>query len=397
MTLTTRKVRDAKPGDRNRIVWDGEVKGLGLRITKAGVKAFVLSYRSSGRKRQITLGRISELSLEKARELAGATLLKIRSGIDPLEERKSRLDLPTMSEGLNQYLEQYIPDRLSKGRLAPRTASEYTRQIEKNIRPILGDKRIANISRGDIETVLDSLPGVMANRVSALLSALFNLFEYWEYRPQHTNPVRGIEKSVEEARDRTFSSGELSALGTSLGELEQKNPSANLAIKLAAVTGLRIGEITGMRWTDIDFERGVLVLPKTKTGRRTHTLPSIALTFLANTRQESEFVIAGRLAEKPMNYTTVHNHWTDVCRHAGISGVRIHDLRRTMMTDAASLGVGTHLLRDMLGHKTTAMADRYTRSAGAPLNEIRNRMGEAMAAKLSGKPSATVSTLLQKV
>ena len=65
------------------------------------------------------------------------------------------------------------------------------------------------------------------------------------------------------------------------------------------------------------------------------------------------------------------------------------------MTEAAALGVGAHLLRDFVGHKTTAMADRYARRAGAPLTELRERMGASMAAKLGGS-QGNEATVLKK-
>lgn len=395
MTLTAKIVRDAKPTASNRIIWDAEIKGLGLRITHLGVKSFVLSYRIDGRKRLLTLGRASGLKLTKARDIAGAALIGVRAGVDPLDARAAREALPTVSEGLDQYLQQHIPARQAKGRMAEKTVSEYTREIEKYIRPTIGKKRIKDITKGDIEKVLKPLPPIMANRVCALLSAIFNQFEHWEYRPQHTNPARGIEKAVEDARDRTFSESELSALGKALDALEELNPVATLAIRLAAVTGLRIGEIIAMRWEDIDFEGGVLILPKTKTGRRIHTLPTAALALLVDAHRQGEFVIAGRSPDKPLKYNSVRNHWADACQQAGIKGVRLHDLRRTIMTEAAALGVGAHLLRDMVGHKTTAMADRYVRQAGPPLVELRERMGESMAAKLKSK-SASIKSFVKK-
>lgn len=391
MTLTAKKVRDTKPTAKSFIVWDDDPVGLGLRVWPSGKKVFILNYRVDGRSRRMNIGTTSEFSLAQARETARESMRKVRAGTDPLDERRTRKELPTVSEGLDQYLEQYIPARRAKGRMATRTAQEYTRQIEKNIRPKIGKKRIKDITRGDIESVLKPLPPIMANRVCALLSALFNQFEHWEYRPQHTNPARGIEKAVEDARDRTLTETELSALGEALGSIEEQNPNANLAIRLAAVTGLRIGEIIDMRWDDIDFEGGTLILPKTKTGRRIHTLPTAALALLVDATHDGDFVIAGRLSHKPMNYTAVRNHWAEVCKVAGIKGIRLHDLRRTIMTEAAALGVGAHLLRDMVGHKTTAMADRYARRAGAPLQELRERMGESMSGKLSGKPKAEIT------
>jgi len=384
MTLTEKKIRDAKPGSATHIEWDDVVKGLGLRITAAGVKSYVFNYRVDGRMRRMTLGRTSELALSVARERAGEARQAVRGGRDPLGERQNRKTLPTVSEGLDRFLTEYMPQRVEKSRMAERTALEYTRQIKRDIRPVLGRKRIADVTKSDVERVLKPLPPIMANRVQALLSRLFNLFEDWELRPQHTNPARGVEKAVEDARDRTLSGSELSALGKALDAMTDANPGALLTIRLAALTGLRIGEIQNMRWADIDLDTGSVVLPKTKTGRRIHTLPSAAIALLVEAKRVGECVIPGRDPNRSLDYRSIQRHWAKACKAAGIKGTRLHDLRRTIMTEAAALGVGAHLLRDMVGHKTTAMADRYVRRAGAPLTELRERMGEAMAAKLAG-------------
>jgi len=83
----------------------------------------------------MNIGTTGEFSLEQARVTTRDSMRKVRAGTDPLVERKARKTLPTVSEGLDQYLEQYIPTRQAKGRIAARIAQEYTRQIEKNIRP----------------------------------------------------------------------------------------------------------------------------------------------------------------------------------------------------------------------------------------------------------------------
>jgi len=393
VSLTAKKVRDAKPSDKTKIVWDGEVKGLGLRITKAGVKAFVLSYRSGGTKRLVTLGRTSEISLNDARDLAGDNLVAIRQGADPLRDRAARMAEPTVRDGAERFTNDYIPNRKAKGRMSATTEREYNRQLEKYILPKIGQRKIKDMSKRDVELLLKPLPPVMANRVCALVSSLFTQFEHWEYRPQHTNPARGIERAVEEERDRTLTETELKALGQALTELDGANPCAILAIRLAAVTGLRIGEIRNMRWADVNFESGALTLPKTKTGRRIHTMPSAALALLADGKRPGDCVISGRDPNNPLDYRSIQRHFAKACRAAGIENARIHDLRRTIMTEAASLGVGAHLLRDFVGHKTTAMAERYARQAGAPLTELRERMGESFGALISG---ATPDTKTKK-
>lgn len=383
MSLTERRIRDTKPGPRTQILWDDQVKGLGLRTTKAGIKSYVLSYRADNRKRLMTLARTSETSLENARRLAGELLIRVRQGDDPLEQRSRRKELPTVSAAMDRYINEHLVRRLANGRLTERTLKEYRRQAQKYVLPVLGTKRVIDVGRADAERVLSPLPPVMANRVCALLSAFFNQVEHWELRPQHTNPARGIEKAREEERDRTLSASELSALGRALEEGYGLNPSAVLAIRLAAITGLRIGEILDMRWEHIDLEGGAVVLPKAKTGRRIHTLPSPAQALLETARHEGDYVISGRSPDAPMDYSTARRHWSVACKAAGIKGARLHDLRRTLMTEAAALGVGSHLLRDMVGHKTTAMADRYARRAGAPLVELRERMGTSIAARMA--------------
>ena len=91
----------------------------------------------------------------------------------------------------------------------------------------------------DVEAMVEPLPKVQRNRVLALVSRLFTLFETWEWRPQNTNPARGIERAREEARDRMFSPTELSALAEALRQWEDRHPAQVAAIRLAAVTGLR--------------------------------------------------------------------------------------------------------------------------------------------------------------
>ena len=209
-------------------------------------------------------------------------------------------------------------------------------------------------------------------------------FEQWGWRPQYSNPCRGIERAREEARDRVLSSSELAALATALNQHEEQYPASVAAIRVAALTGLRIGEILGIQWQHIDFETGRLTLPETKTGRRVHDLPEPALALLSELPRFSiwAFTSTGTAA---ITYRTVRKHFVEIAAAAGIEEVRLHDLRRTVMTRAAASGVGTHILRDLLGHKTTAMADRYIRAVGDPVREAREQVGAEMAAMMDGE------------
>ena len=83
-----------------------------------------------------------------------------------------------------------------------------------------------------------------------------------------TNPVRGVERAREEARDRVLDSGELATLAAALDQLEEKHPASVATIRVAALTGLRISEVCSIHWEHVDFESGRVTLPETKTGRR---------------------------------------------------------------------------------------------------------------------------------
>ena len=86
----------------------------------------------------------------------------------------------------------------------------------------------------------------------------------------------------------------------------------------------------------------------------------------------------------------MHGAFNRAAKRAGLENVRLHDLRRTLMTRAAAAGIGTHVLRDLLGHKTTTMADRYVRHAGSAVADATERMGAEMASIMNGKPKADV-------
>ena len=204
--LTERIIRDAKPGLKTRILWDSRVKGLGLRVTRNGVKSFILNYRVNGRERRATLARAAEISLRTARERAGEQLVRIRAGEpDPLERKRKAREAPTVEEGLRRFFAEFVPMRIEIGRLGARTVEDYKGMARRHIEPELGKRKIAEVTRQQVEEMALPLPRAARNRLLALTSRLFNLFETWDWRPQYSNPCRGIERAREEARDRVLS------------------------------------------------------------------------------------------------------------------------------------------------------------------------------------------------
>lgn len=399
--LTERVVRDAKPEDgKTRIIWDNRVKGLsgfGLRVTATGVKSYILNYRINGHERRATIGRASEFSLKEAREIAATWLADVKTGeADPLEVKREAKEAPTVNDGLDYFFNDFAPARIKEGLLKESTFRDYKQQANKYLRPSpFGRLRISDVQRSDVEKTLPSLTidpktgktknAIIRNRVLSLTSSLFSLFEEKEWRPQNSNPCRGIKRAKEEARDRVLDSSELAALAKALKKFEGQYPVSVAAIRTLMLTGLRVSESLGIEWSHIDLKSGRLVLPDTKTGRRVHVLPKPALSILEGLpRHRCNFVFTndGKTATV---YRTVRKHFIQIVAEAGIEGATLHDLRRTYVTTAAAAGVGSYALRDLLGHASSRIADRYVRAVGEAVGEARAETTDKIAAMMDGE------------
>ena len=171
-------------------------------------------------------------------------------------------------------------------------------------------------------------------------------------------------------------------------ERDERNPAAVAAIRVCAMTGLRVGEVLAMQWDHVDMETGALLLPETKTGARRHDLPAAALALLAGLPKINCWCFTnGRTA---IGYSHTGAVFREVAAAAGLEGVRLHDLRRTVATRAAASGLSVLELRALLGWKTTAMPARYVALAGEGIRAHRRRIGDEVAAMLEGSRGEVV-------
>lgn len=391
--LTERAIRDAKPGDKPFVIWDRAVAGFGVRVFPSGRKAFILNYRVAGRERRATLAQCAgkgALPLKDARERAARELAAIRAGeTDPLRRQREARDAPTVADGLDRFFREFVPDRIAKGRLSERTAADYRAQANRSIRPALGSMKIAEVTRADVERAVAKCAPVQKNRTIAFASRLFSQFEVWEWRAPETNPARRVERTREEPRDRVLAPSEIAALGKALDRSDDVFSVA--AIRFLMLTGWRTGEALALRWQDVNFETGEIVLPTTKTGRDIRQVGAMASELLASLPRVdgNPFVFVGE-RRPALPYWTVQRRFAALCEAAGIVDARLHDLRRTVATSAAAHGVSVFMLRDMLGHRTVAMANRYARRAGTALQAAQDSSAERMAALLSGEAGEVV-------
>ena len=344
-------------------------------------KSYILRYTVGGRKKQTILGRCSEISLRAAREMAGTELANIRSGqLDPLERKLEAKLAPTVNEMLDRFFVEFVPARIEAKRLCENTVKEYRKQ-SRFVRSKIGGRKIGMIGRREIEVLVCGIDApTMRNRTLAFLSRVFTLAETWEYRQPGTNPCRGITRTKEEPRDRVLSNSELAKLNDQLIEMEADHPFAVAAIRIAAMTGLRIGEVLSLRWKNVDLDASRLVLPQTKTGRRIIPLVDPVVDVLTRLPRVNgnEWVFAGAYENTHITYRTLRKYFAMATSQAKLVDVKLHDLRRSVATNLAAAGANAFILRDVLGHKTIAMSSRYVRLASDALREAHETAASIM-------------------
>jgi integrase len=423
-------------------LWDSDVKGFGVRARSGGARTYVLRYRPGGGGRNaplrtFTIGRHgSPWTPDTARAEAKRLLGLVEDGADPAADHVARREAPTINDLAARFLAEH-----AEAKRKDRTAAEYRRLIEKLILPEIGKRKVADVTRHEIAKLHHAHRATpyQANRVLAVLRKMFNLAERWGMRSDGSNPCRHVEKFAEQSRERMLSGDELARLGEALSAYEG-SPHVAAAVKLLVFTGARLGEILGLHWDWIDFERGEARLPDSKTGAKTVHLAPPALAVLADLPrlQGNPHVIIGLKdgaalvnLEKPWRAIRERATvclWRDgedravaklveslardlereptvqECRKAareakvklpaGLTDVRLHDLRHAFASVAAASGMGLPIIGKMLGHAQAATTARYAHLAPDPVKAAAAAVAGRIAGAMQGaKGNAEVTRL----
>ena len=401
--LTKRTVEDVVPGERDRFLWDSDLRGFGVKVTPAGARTYVVQYRLGGRgtfSRRFTIGRHgSPWTAEEARKEALRILSRVADGGDPAKAKLEKRTELTVSTLCDLYLEEGCTTK------KPGTIVNDRSRIERHIKPLLGRKRVSEVKRADIARVLRDVAlgktkknekagprariivrggrGV-ANRVIETLGSIFTFAVNNDLRAD--NPVRGTKKFPPRRIERFLTLAELARLGDALTTAEQEgeNPSALAAIRLLMLTGCRRGEILGLQWRHVDLERGCLRLPDSKTGAKVVPLGAAVVQLLSDLPrlQDNPYVLPG--ARDGGHLIGLHKAWRRVQAAANLEGLRIHDLRHSFASVAVASGESLFLVGRVLGHKQARTTQIYAHVRDDPLRAVADRASSAIAAAMAG-------------
>jgi integrase len=365
--LTKTSVEAIAIGAKDTYAWDDRIPGFGCKTTPTGRRVYILKYRFAGQQRWLVLGRHGDLTCEQARQKAIQGRGELAHGRDPAGSRD--VASPTVDELADKYLDEH-----ARPHKRPRSIAEDERNLRKHVRPVLGKLRVDTVTKQDILRLRHGLRDhpIAANRVTALLSTMFELAVDWGMRPVGANPVKGVKRFPEVERERFLSRTELDALYMALetAEAAGEHPHGTNAIRLLMLTGCRRNEILSLEWAHIDFAESCLRLPTSKTGRKTVRLGAAALALLDGLPRAGRFVFPAAEHHRvhgrrpgPGHYTGIERAWQRIRASAGLADVRLHDLRHSFASHAVMAGMSLPMIGKLLGHRRTSTTQRYAHFA----------------------------------
>jgi integrase len=385
----------------------------------SGPKTWIVEYRpgAGGRKvakRRLKIDVSKRTTPEAARSRAKKILARVRLGEDPAAVRAARLATPTIAE----FAKQFLKEAASPPRLKPNTSRLYADNLRRLVVPAIGSLKLDAVTSPDIARLhakVGKATPTAANNMLVTISSLYRYASEIRLVTKGFNPVRyAATRHKTQKRERFLSVEEMKRLADALNQLEQcglaRSLTSNLdeahakhrakpdrqkievspfvigAIRLLLFTGCRRSEILKLRWSEVDFDQGVLNLADGKTGRKTVVLNGPALTILSGLPRSGRYVIAGNDPDAPRPDIT--QQWRRIRELAGLDGTdgkppfRLHDFRHSFASIGVGAGMGLPIVGKLLGHCQAATTHRYAHLDADPLRRAVNSIGDSISAAM---------------
>lgn len=397
--LTERGVEGLAAGDADRIVWDSELRGFGVRVFPSGTRKFIVQYRNrGGQQRRMVLGSFPIQSTDKARKLARKTLVEVLDGGDPAAAKQAHRIAVTVADMCDAYFEACDAGLvLARGGQSKKPLTIYTDKgrVERHVKPLIGRLKSADVVRADIErmkagivtgkTATDEKTRkrgraiVTGGRGAATrtLGLLGSIFQWGIAQGIVTNnPVRGVTRFADGQRKALLTDEQYRALGATLDVLAAKRDRHDkpvhhvfglAALRFIALSGVRRGEAQNLKWAEVDLHGCALRLGDTKTGESIRPLGKAARDLLEGLERVSEYVFPATPGSA--GYQGLPRLWSLVLRTArasastdggeNLDGVTLHSLRHSFAGTAEGLDCSLPTIAAMLGHRLAGVTAGY--------------------------------------
>jgi integrase len=377
-SLTVKRIETIRSSSSRREIPDGLLVGLYLMVQPSGAKSFAVRYRYAGQPRKLTLGAWPALGLEAARSLGAKALRAAQEGRDPAREKQeakgaAKRQIVEEIRGRRDLFENIAREFVQRHAMKKTRATTWRETARiLGLRPSPSDpsvlvdvggdvmsawrgRRIQDITRRDVNALLDTIHDrapIMANRTLAAVRTLFN----WTIARDIllTSPCASIACPAEEtSRDRILCDDELRLVWNAAASVGGAYGSL---VQLLALTGQRLGEVAGMRWSELDLEAKLWALSSSRTkNRRQHEVP-LADSVVAILRGMPR--IDGRVFTISRNFSRGRTKLDEAISAALPTGTKvpapfvIHDLRRTVASGMARLGIQLPVIEKVLNHSS---------------------------------------------
>jgi integrase len=382
--LTKRIVDAAEINGRDYFIWDDELPGFGLRVFASGKRSYLIQYRAAGRTRRYTIGLHGVWTPETARQEAKIQLGRIASGDNPAEERQLDHKAITVKELCALYVADLNAGLiLGKGGRPkkPTTIGTDTGRIERHIIPLVGSRRVKDLTKADINKVLkDIMAGKTrvavktrklrgkaivrggagtATRTVGLLGGILTYAV--DTGIIERNTAHGLKKPKDNVRNRRLSEAEYRTLGQMLRKAAENEKYALTVeiIRLIALTGCRRSEIIGLMWDEVDLDASCLRLVDSKEGDSVRPTGLPVVERLEERRKEtvSSYVFPGERTAAA--FGSFPNHWEQIFRASPLADVTPHVLRHSFASIANDLGFTEITIAALVGHSKGTMTSKY--------------------------------------
>jgi len=358
-------------------LFDTGCRGLLVEVRKNGTKVYFFRYTDKrGIKRQKKLANAEDLTLAQVRNLVSAYRSQIALGNDPFEEKTGSKAICTFEQFVhNQYLpyiktykRSWLTDwSLLKNHLIPRFGNCYMNEIDRqSIQKMHHERRMEGAAPGS------------ANRLLIMMRYIFNLAIKWEINGIDKNPCKGIPLAEENnQRERYLTIEEARRLNESVTKSE--NRLLSFIVPMLILTGARKREVLDARWRDFDITRRIWRIPVSKSGKARHIPLSDGVLRLLKQIPDSfngTWLFANPKTQKP--FVSIYCAWDTARRQAGLSDVRIHDLRHSFASLLINSGRSLYEVQLLLGHAQVKTTQRYAHLSQDTLLAAANTASSAL-------------------
>ena len=350
MKLTAASIRTIAPvpPKTDIIEFDDTVPGFGVRARLGGSKVYVVQYTIGEKTRRMSLGKVDLQEVGKARETAKNILAKVRLGQDPAAQKKQNRS--QASDTFGKLVDTYLAFKETE--LRGGSYDQVRRHLKTNVKSL----HALPLSSIDQRMIADKLNGVAktsgavtANRTRASLSAMFT----WAMGEglALSNPVTNTNKREEKSRERVLTDDELRTVWQAAGDDHH-----GAIVKLLMMTGQRRGEIGGLRWSEIDLDRNLILLPGERTKNALpHELPvtsTVRSIIESQTKTEGRDFIFGFGEGAYSGWSRAKEALDEAVAESGntVPAFTLHDIRRSVATRMADIGVPPHVIEAVLNH-----------------------------------------------